>query len=86
MISTEKIIYYEQIFHDPGFILNNKFDDEMYKYWVFKQYEYVPLTKSQLISELEYWTKMGCEHRVLNHKCMIDNFTEFIEYCMIKKL
>jgi hypothetical protein len=86
MISIEKIKYYEQIFHDPGFIINNKFDDEMFKYWVFKEYEHVPLTKSQLVSELEYWSSIDCEYRVVYHKFMIDNFSEFIEYCMIKKL
>lgn len=87
MISSEKIIHYDQIFNAPGFHHNKKFvDEEMFKYWIFKQYEHVPITKSQLEAELEYFVELGKEFRVLNHRFMIKYFSEFVEYCTIKKL
>lgn len=86
MFSTEKIAYYDQIFNTPEFHHNKQFaNEEMFKYWIFKEYAGAPLTLDLWKSQLEYWSSIGCEFRVKNHPFMIEHYDEFLEYCKIKK-
>lgn len=85
-ITQERMDYYNTVFETPGFHHSKRFiDEEMFMYWIFREYANVPITKAQLVADYEYWSSIGSMHRLINHPFMIAHFDEFVEYCTIKQ-